>query len=85
MKFSYRKLYGSHIVVESTVNNCHYESTTTQVWMPLYREIQGLHFYVWFVRQIMDSKGHTLLPYLYITQIHVFSIGQETITVDKIF
>ena len=27
----------------------------------------------------------TLLPYLYVTQIHVFSIGQETMAVDKIF
>ena len=26
-----------------------------------------------------------LLPFLYITQIHVFSIGQETMAVDKIF
>ena len=27
------------------VNNCHYESITTKVWMPLHREIQGLCFY----------------------------------------
>ena len=26
-----------------------------------------------------------LLPFLYITQIHVFSIGKETMAVDKIF
>ena len=26
-----------------------------------------------------------LLPYLYIMKIHVFSIGQETMAVDKIF
>ena len=70
-------------MVESTVNNCHYESVTTIVRMPLYREIQGLCFYVWFVRKIMDSHGGTL-PYLYITQIHVFSIGKETMAVQKI-
>ena len=46
-------------MVESTVNNCHYESVTTNVRMPLYREIQRLCFYVWFVRQITDSNGCT--------------------------
>ena len=70
-------------MVESTVNNCHYESVTAIVRMPLYREIQGLCFYVWFVGKIMDLTGGTFAPYLYITQIHVFSIGQETMAVQK--
>ena len=58
-------------MVESTVDNCHYESVTTkvQVQMPLYREIQGLYFYAWFVRVIMDSNEYTsvclIFKYMY--------------------
>ena len=52
-------------MVESTVNNCHYESVTTNVRMPLYRENQGLCFYVWFVWQIMDSNGRTFALFVY--------------------
>ena len=37
------------------MNNCHYESVTTKVLIPLYREIQGFVF-LWFVWQIMDSN-----------------------------
>ena len=72
-------------MVESTVNNCHYESVTTNVRMPLYREIQELCFYVWFVGQIIWILMGVLLPYLYIMQIHVFSIGKETMAVQKCF
>ena len=56
-------------------------TVTTKVQMPLHREIQGLCFYTWFVRQIMNCT----LSYLYVMQIHVFSVGQETMAVDKIF
>ena len=47
------------IVVDSTDNHCHYEDDTTVIWMALSKEIQGLHFYAWFVRQIIDSNGCT--------------------------
>ena len=52
-------------MVESTVNNCHYESVTTNVWMALYRELQGLRFYVWFVGQIIDSNECTFTLFVY--------------------
>ena len=70
-------------MVESTVNNCHYESVTTEIQMPLYREIHGPCFYVWFVSKLWILM-RALLPYLYIVQIHVFSIRQETMAVQKI-
>ena len=69
-------------MVESTVNNSHYESVTTNVRIPVYREIQGLCFCVWFVGKLWILAG-ALLPYLYIMQIHVFSIGKETMAVQK--
>ena len=74
MNLSYRKLYGAHIVVESTVNNCHCVSVTTSVRMFKDYFMYGLSGKLW-----------ALLPYLYITQIHIFSIGQERMAVDKIF
>ena len=46
-------------MVDSTVNHCHYEDDTTIIRMALSKEIQGLCFYVWFVRQITDSYGCT--------------------------
>ena len=49
------------IVVDSTVNHFHYEDDTTIIRMALSKEIQGLHFYVWFVRQIIDSNGCTFV------------------------
>ena len=33
-------------MVESTANNCHYESVTKKIWMPLHREIQGVLLYM---------------------------------------
>ena len=47
------------IVVDSTVNHCHYEDDATIIRMALSKEIQGLHFYVRFVRQIIAFNGHT--------------------------
>jgi len=46
-------------VVDSTVNHCHYEDDTTIIRMALPKEIQGLYFYAWFVRQIIDSNEYT--------------------------
>ena len=66
-------------MVESTVNSCHYESVTIKIWMPLYKEIHGLCFMYGKLWILMVA----FLPYLYITQIHVFSIGQETMAVQK--
>ena len=40
--------------------------------------LHGLSGKLWILMDV-------LLPYLYIMQIHVFSIGQETMAVDKIF
>ena len=71
-------------MVESTVNNCHYESVTTIVQMPLCRENQGLCIMYGLLGKLWILTG-VLLPYLYITQIHVFSIGQETMAVQKNF
>ena len=65
-------------MVESTVNNCHYESVTTIVRMPLYREIQGLCFYVWFVGQIMDSHGRTFAFFVYNTNTCIFYWAKNT-------
>ena len=70
--FSYRKLYGAYIVVESTVNNCHYESVATEIQMPLYREIHGPCFYVRFVRQIMDSNESTFALFVYSANTCIF-------------
>jgi len=53
--------------MESTVNHWHYDSDGTTIWVLVSIEIQGLCFYVWFVRQIIDSKG-TLLRFLNIMQ-----------------
>ena len=47
--------------------------------MPLYREIQGLCFYVWFVGQIMDSNKCSFALFVY----NVISVGQETMAVQK--
>ena len=54
--------------------------------MPLYREIQGLCFYSMYglLGKLWILTG-VLLPYLYITQTHVFFIGPETMAVDTIF
>ena len=53
-------------MVDSTVNNYHYESVTTKVLMPLCREMQGLCFYAWFVRLIIDSNGCTFALFVYL-------------------
>ena len=45
-------------MVDSFVDHYHYEDDTTMIRMALSKEIQGLCFYVWFVRQIIDS-AHT--------------------------
>jgi len=45
------------IVVDSTVIHCLYEGDTTIIRMALPKKIQGLRFYVQFVRQIIDSNG----------------------------
>ena len=71
--FSYGKLYGVCIVVESTVNHFHYVIDATIIWISLSREIQGLCFYVWFVRQITDSN----CLFLFTTQMHVFSMVKK--------
>ena len=78
MNFSYRKLYGVRI------NNCHYESVTANVQMPLYKKIKGFVVKYGLSGKLWILTG-VLLPYLYITQIHVFSIRQETMTIQKIF
>ena len=71
-------------MVESTVNNCHYESVIITFRMPLCREIQGLCFYAWFAMQIMDFNEHTFALFAYNANTCI-SIEQETIAVDKIF
>ena len=60
------------IVVESTVNYCHYESDTTIIRMTLSREIQWLCFYAWFVGQIIDSNGCTFTFFEYYTKCMYF-------------
>jgi len=60
------------IVVDSTVNHCHYEDDTTIIRMALSKEIQGLHFYAWFVGQIIDSNGCTFVFYEYNTKCMYF-------------
>ena len=50
-------------MVESTVNNFRYESVTTNVWMPLYRESQRLYFHVGLLGKLWILIG-ALLPYL---------------------
>jgi len=61
------------IVVESTVNHCHYEGDTTIIRMPLSREIQGLVF-------MYGSSGKLLiLRFPNITQNVCISNGQERV------
>ena len=66
------------IVVESTVNNSHYEIVATNVRMPVYRAIQGFCFYVWFVGQIMDSSGCTFALFVYYTNTCIFYWERNT-------
>jgi len=66
------------IVVDSIVNYCHYEGDTTIIRMALCREIQGLHFYAWFVGLLTGA----LLHFLNITQNACIFNGQERVAVQ---
>jgi len=63
----------------TTVNHCHYEDDTIIIQMALSKEIRGLCFYVWFVRQIIEA----LLHFPNITQNACISNGQESMVVQK--
>jgi len=55
--------------VESTVNHCQYEGDTKIIQMALPKEIHGLCFYAWFVRQII---GCTFVFFEYNTKCMYF-------------
>jgi len=68
------------IVVESPVNNYHYEGDTTIIRMALSREIQGLCFMYGLSSKLLILTG-ALLHFL---QNACISNGQERVAVQKI-
>jgi len=71
------------IVVESTVNYCHYEGDTTIIRMALSREIHGLCFFMHGLLGKLLILTGALLHFLNITQNARISNGQERLAVQK--
>ena len=80
--FFYRNFTELWIVVDSTVNLCHFEGDATIIRMALSKEIQEIHFYAWFVGQIIDFNRCTF-AFLNITQNACTSNGKESVAVQK--
>ena len=75
-------LYGVHIMLQSTVNNCYYSNFTTTGWVELHR--RGA-FIGYIVRCRNCVPILVLLCFIKWCKIHVFCIGKEEMAIGTAY